>query len=615
MLFGGSPAHADVAGAFKAAWKCAKEVGASAASLGKDLVNKAEAVANMSAAAATCTATAGGQAQVLAFVTTTLGTIKASDASLLPTGKCKERIHAQLAKPFALGIAALLPDGSAKKSLLSLTTSDQGASWIWSTLSSAPPPFGTIPSQLDCGCEMIDGALTLTDMSTVANAIKNTSKACAGVLDEVGLGFLNDWGSAVFGFFGGTYKAIAGKWEQWQGKKEPAPDEIAYQGLYGVYVPNIATRLALLAKGTKASTQKFEAASGGWSNYTNYQQPLQTWGDLLRLCKDYYKARRGDQSGKCAGFETRAQSQAETEGDKLRTQATSMTVFRMKLYGWLDKEWLWRQPPCQIYGNPTYQTTAKGDENKCTIEPFMANDRWKLGTYKDNKVEPWNYTATGLYDRARKALVEANYDMDVAHQAVLAGAYVQLQKATLDQWNHPGAVANVRARWLPQWMPTAPMGGAYGCAAGPIGKECEKILPTTFDKVCHPLMRDAWVLGPGVFDVAMRFGAAKTNCTKLLTSITNNSTALVDAGGKDVPAKAQTYCPPPDKDRQKAATCVQKLSTYWDECAVKQVGAFGGALDPTRKCFENKVKLLTPYTAPATKTPTNPNFKPTTKIN
>lgn len=593
------PAHADVKGAFKEAWKCVTSMPESAVALGKDVLAKGEAVAAMSATVGVCAAQTGGQPQVLAFTTATLTSIKLSKPELLPSGQCKARIHGQVARPFALGIATVLPDGAVRTKLVKLAESEESAAAIWSTLAGAPPPFGTIPSQLDCACDLIDGGVTLTDLSMIANVIRNTSKSCAGVLDQAGLGFVNDWGSAGIAWLGGAYKTLSGQWQSLQGKKEPAPDEIVYQGMFGAYVPQVARSLATAPPRTSALSITFTNAPEGWANLppTGYQGGWKiTWDDLTKACRDYYDQHKfaDDHKGKCNAFRDHAAAQASKDGERLRTQGIAIIVFKQRLYQWIKDHWLWRLPPCEFYGVEGVGHRAKGDENMCDLVTELASDRWKLGAFKENKSEPWAFTATGVYAAARDALVQSGYDQDLAHKATLAGTGPAVRDTTLALWNQTGHKNNVRYRWLPQWMPRKPMLEAHGCpAGGAIAKECVTQVEKTFDAICHPMIRDAYVLPVNVLGVAFKLGEAKASCQKLLEAIVSNATTLRDKGLEAVQAKAGPACPTPSEDRAKAAACTTKLSTIWEGCATKQVGnVLSNPIGAATQCFQNATKTM-----------------------
>lgn len=574
------PATADVAGVFKEAWKCAKSVPGSVEALGKDVLTKAEAVASMTASAATCTAGAGGQAQVLAFVTTSLGTLKATSDVLKPG--CKAAVMGAAAKPLALGIAALVPDGAVKQQIEKLAESNAAATALWDQIAKLPDPIGFVPKQLNCGCDLVEGAITLSDMSTVANVIKNTSKACAGILDQAGLGFLNDWGSAAIGWIGDGYHALSSAWQGWQGKKDAAPDEAVYQGEFGAYVPGLARDLAQAAPNTDPFSLPLFAAGNGWANgKTNYQkQNKLTWAELVADCKDYYDQHKfpGDNKAKCDGFKQRAADTARKDSGRLRLQGTSMAVFRLKLDGWLKSEWVWRLPPCD---------TKPGNDNGCRAIDFDNQYAWNLGTFKEDKSEPWNYQATGLYARARAALPEAAYDTDLAHRAVLAGAWPYMQARTRAIWeSHSSAPRN---KWLAQWMPQPAFTAAYGCAAGngAIGAACPKEVEKAFDGTCTPQLRDAYVTTPNVLAAGFRFNTAKDTCTKLLNAVVANAKTLADAGVKAVPERAQGKCPPPDKDRAAAAACLKTIADAWESCGASQVGnVLSDPVGKAKACFD-----------------------------
>lgn len=603
-----APASADVKGVFKEAWTCAKSVPHSAYTIAKDIKDKGEAVASMSASIGVCTAETGGQPQMLAFTTGVLTMIKASKPDMLPTNQCKSRIHTQMAKPFALGVAGILPNSGAKTKLLSLVEREETSDWIWDTLATAPTPFGTIPRQVDCACDLIDNGLTLADVSAVSNVIKNTSKACAGILDEAGLGFINKWGSAGIAWGKGKYQKLDQGFQALQGKKTALPDEAIQRAYFGVYLKELAENQAAAmlnvfnGDGTAEGAWATSDVDGGWAvESVGYCTHPMTFAnvcmikiaDMTNKCKFYYSTtiNGGGNVAKCDQWRQDAVAQVTKDANNLVTQANSMTVFRLKLYGHMEKEWLWRLPPCHNYHpNNVLPKNTQNDGNSCDLTAAMNGDIWKLGTYKDNKNEPWNYTATGAYAQARDALVQANYNSDLAHKAVLAGLYAPTQATTLAAWNTPFARDNVRYRWLPKWMPSQPMLGPYGCkGGGKWGPECAAQTEKAFDMVCHGAIRDAFVKSLNVLGVAFKFGEARNNCQLAMRAVVGNATSLQDAGFTEVAAKANAMCPSPTMDRMKSATCRQNLDDIWFSCARPNIhNIFGAALGDTKTCFNNR---------------------------
>lgn len=596
------PAHSDVKGVFKEAWTCAKSLPQSAYTMAKDVKDKGEAVANMSASVGVCTAQTGGQSQVLATITTILGGIKVSKPDLLPNGQCKARIQAQAAKPFALGIATILPSSGVRDKLLSLAQSEQSVSWIWDTLKAAPPPFGTIPSQLDCGCDLIDGGVTLADISAVSNVIRNTSKSCAGILDEAGLGFINDWGSAAIGWAGSKYTALAQGMQKWQGKKEQAPDEVVYQAFFGVYVPELSEWVASSTKPNPSPEDAWTMSDykGGWAaEAVGFCSNEMSWSnvcmiriaDMHRKCNDYFNnvVDGNKLRGKCDQWRSQAVSSVAADAARLRKQANTMTVFRLKLFGWLDREWVWRLPRY----NPLVANNVKPGANGWTSSMGVYEDVWKLGTFTENKDKPWDYKASGVYAAARTALVNSNYNEAVASDATLAGAYMATRDATLALWNQPAYVQNERDTRLKKLMPTQPFLATYSCPGGALSQKCIQVVESSYASVCHPMIRDGYVLSANVLAAAVRVSKAEGQCTDFLKAVVDSAGKLTQTGVTEVQAKSATACPAPSVDRAKAAQCVAGLTTAWNECGIPQVGnVLGQYLGAARKCFQAKTGTL-----------------------
>lgn len=596
------PAHADVTGVFKEAWTCAKSLPQSAYTMAKDMKEKGEAVANMSASIGVCTAQTGGQPQVLALVTSVLGGLKASKPDMLPNGQCKSRIQAQAAKPFAMGIASILPSSTVKDKLLSLAQSEQSASWIWDTMKAAPPPFGTIPSQLDCGCDLIDGSLTVADVSAVSNVIKNTSKSCAGILDEAGLGFINDWGSAAIGWTGSKYTALSQGMQKWQGKKEQAPDELVYQAFFGVYVPELSEWMASSTKPGPSPEDAWAMADqkGGWAaEAVGFCSNTMSWSnvcmirlaDMHKKCHAYFNnvVDGNKLRGKCDQWRSQASTSVAADAARLRLQANAMTVFRLKLFGWLDREWVWRLPRY----NPLIASNVKPGANGWTSSMAVIEDVWKLGTFTENKDKPWDYQASGVYAAARQALVNANYNQDMASNATLAGAYQATRDATLALWNLPAYVQNERGVRLKKLMPSQPFLAAYGCPGGALSQKCMQVVDSLYEKVCHPMIRDGYVLSANVLAASVRVSKAESQCADFLKAVVDSADKLTQTGLTEVQAKSQTACPSSGEDRRRAARCVSNLTELWNQCALPQVGnVLGQYLGAAKKCFGEKTSSM-----------------------
>jgi hypothetical protein len=605
-LFAGGmfPAQADVKGVFKEAWSCAKSLPQSAYTMAGDMKDKGEAVASMSASVGICTAQTGGQSQVLATITTILGAMKAAKPDLLPNGQCKARIQAQAAKPFALGIAAILPAGGVRNQLQSLAQSEQSASWIWSTMKAAPPPFGTIPSQLDCGCDLIDGGVTLADISAVSNVIRNTSKSCAGILDEAGLGFINDWGSTAIRWAGSKYTALDQGMQKWQGKKEQAPDELVYQAFFGVYVPQLSEWVASSKKPNPSPEDAWTMSDykGGWAaEAVGFCSNEMSWSnvcmiriaDMHRKCNDYFNnvVDGNKLRGKCNQWRAQAVSSVAADAARLKKQADTMTVFRLKLFGWLDREWLWRLPRY----NPLVANNVKPGANGWSSYTAVYENVWKLGTFTENKDKPWDYTASGVYASARTALVNSNYNEAVASDATLAGAYVATRDATLAVWNLPAYVQIEREMRLKKLMPVQPFSAKYSCPGGALSQKCVQVVESSYDSVCHPMIRDGYVLSANVLAAAVHVSKAESQCKEFLGSVVDSAGKLTQAGLTEVQAKSIVGCPAPAQDRMKAAECSANLTTAWNACALPQVGnVSGNFLAEARKCFQAKTGSLKP---------------------
>ena len=235
-------AHAN---ALSDSWKCAKNAGLSSAAIGVDLYKKGEALAKDAGPLAICLGKTGPEGQALIVTSSALTALRLAKPSLLPKGQCEARIKGIATKPFAMGISALMPSGGAKNTLLSAANSSDANQLVWDQIGSAPPPFSMIPNQIECGCLISDGALTLTDISQITNAVAKTSASCAAMLDSLGLGFINDIGSYASKLAKGLAYGASGKWDEViSGQSDPAPPGAVFELFYGTHLNTIAINMA-----------------------------------------------------------------------------------------------------------------------------------------------------------------------------------------------------------------------------------------------------------------------------------------------------------------------------------------------------------------------------------
>lgn len=250
---------ADASNPLASAWACTKSTVGGAAVIGQDLLNKAETIASLSKDVPQCLGQSGADQAGFAITMGAITAIKIASPSTIPNGQCQAALQNLVARPFAQGILVVMPPVPAKASLEALLKSDEAGAALWNQLKTLPPPVSTYASHVGCSCTLIDKSLSLADLSAFSNAVKSASKNCAQFLDDAGLGFINDYGSAAIEWAGGRYKDATGWWDQAiLGQPDPAPDEVVYQMYWAPYEVEYANRIL---EGTGSQVLRWSPAS------------------------------------------------------------------------------------------------------------------------------------------------------------------------------------------------------------------------------------------------------------------------------------------------------------------------------------------------------------------
>lgn len=554
------------------AWACAKSHVNAAGTIALDLYKKGEQVAALSATAGTCLVGSGADQQGFAITMAALTAIKVASPGSLPTGQCKNAVRKAVARPFGEGIAAVLPSGGVKSKLRELLDSEQATSTLWSQLAGLPPPVSTYASHVDCGCEFIDGGLSLADVSAVTSAVGAVSDKCAGFLDAAGLGFINDYGGEVIRLGKGVYAAAGGAWEDFKNDPKPAPDAAVYHGFWRAYVPNMAA-LLVNKPGSNLGTGKWSNALGGWISLGSgcYQASCQI--DLPMMfkdCADYYRAHRFSDShalSKCNEYQKRAVDEATTMAKQYQALLDVRTQTENRLKAAIESQWVWRLP--YNASNVVAATYSKLDNRWTTPEAMKQVFAGTAGSYSagGQYAAAWDYQASGVYASAREILPNVGYDPARAAELALGSATAGFQKELLQQWDKAGK--DVRDYWLGRWFPTPPMGGTYGCPGdGLLRPACVAQLAAAFDASCLPPVRALHVESANVLAAGARIKTVEAQCRAAIEPQLARIGAI--AGHNYGPYQSQV-CGGLEPRSPAAGTCERLVSDTYYECALQTI--------------------------------------------
>lgn len=578
-----APAYAN---ALSDSWSCAKASGNLAIKTQTDLYKKAEAMAANAGPIAACLAKTGPEGQALAVTSSALTALRLAKPSLLPKGQCETRIKGVATKPFANGLAALLPSGNAKNQLVAAAASDTANGIVWDQIGQLPPPFSSVPNQIECGCLLSDNALSLTDMSDITNAVAKSSASCAKMLDSLGLGFINDIGS----YAGKLAKNLAyGASDQWDetigGQSDPGPPGLVFEMFYGRNLRSIAINMAMYPSDWP---NKAYFNNQGWkcaynSNNGQWEGQCQpNFAQIHALCVDYYDSHKMSKSNAtkvCNGYRDTVVAAATVESKRLAAIAQLPSLVEMTMLPWLKTEWLWRMPRSYIPGTYDYENGSNSGWAFSDPQASGLRNQWStvIGSPFQNvgSAKPGEaYQATGILAIARSLVLELGNDAQMASGLAFASTLDPLRDKVRKAWSDDReGVARYELR---SWYPTPTFGFRYGCN-GVLQAECAAALESRFDKLCFTPISELYVTGrPGPGFIS-RYSQAASKCREQLAPVFA-AVQKLEAGE----AQAVVGLCPTRATREEQTACNDAQIKVYRDCAAK---ALKNGKDDASQCM------------------------------
>ncbi len=554
-------------------WQCAKKAGMTSAVIGKDLYKKGEALASDAGAIAACLARTGPEAQALMATSSALTALRLAKPSLLPKGQCESRIKGVATKPFANGLAALLPSGNAKDQLISAAASDTANGMVWDQIAQLPPPFSSVPSQIECGCLLSDNALSLTDVSEITNAVASTSESCAAMLDSLGLGFINDIGSYASKLATNLAYGLSDKWDEViGGQSDPGPPGLVFESFYGRNLDSIAINMAKYPTGWQG--QAYDNKKGWNCNYNMNSgqwegQCSPSFGQIYDLCVDYYdshKMSKGNAQKVCAGYRDTVVSAATVKSKQLAAIAQLPSLIELVIQPWLKSEWLWRMPKTYTPGTYTYENGNNSGWALSDPQAGSLRNEWSaiVGSQFTNPgtASPGeNYPATGILAIARGMVLELGNDPQKASALAFASVTEPLRDKVRKAWaDNRAGVARYELRG---WYPTPTFGYRYGCPTN-LHEACGDALEARFDKLCFTPISELYVTGRPGPGFIPRYSQTASKCREQLAPILAAAQKLDTAEASAV----ASLCPATGT-RDEHAMCLENQSKAYRACAAK----------------------------------------------
>jgi hypothetical protein len=559
------------ANALSDSWQCAKNAGMTAGSVGSDLYKKGEALAKDAGPLAICLAKSGPEGQALAVTSSALTALRLAKPSLLPKGQCEPRIKGVAAKPFGQGIAAVMPSGNAKTNLLSALNSPNGQQLMWGQLSAAPPPFSMVPNQIECGCLISDGALTLSDISEITNAVAKTSASCGAMLDSLGLGFINDIGSYAGKLAKSLANGASGKLDEWVGgQTDPDPPGVTFERYFGKRLKSIAANMATnptnwQSKGyfdNGGDQCSYNMNSGQWSGNCN-----PTLDQLAAQCANYYDNHKMSLSnGKkaCNSYKDTVIAAATPLGKRYAGEIALPGLYLSSMKTWIDDEWLWRLPMRGGFINDDGTIGPGGKWTNFEAQTLFVGTLGQTYGVKANATPGEDYKSTGVLTTARTILSGVQFDPNVAMALAFAGAEEPVRDKVRETWEK--SRRSYTLVQLQEWYPKPAVGNIYGCSTG-LAKECAAAMEARFDKSCFKPMSELYLTGPSIkgqtgLAFVARLNEEKKKCMAVLAPVLPAAQKL--SAGLDAHVKSQC---PVDRAGAMDATCASEKSKAYRDCA------------------------------------------------
>jgi hypothetical protein len=579
-------AHAN---ALKDSWECAKASGNLAIKSQTDLYKKAEAMAEKAGPLSICLAKTGPEGNALVVTSSALTALRLAKPSLLGN-KCESRIKGIASVPFANGIAALMPAGGAKTNLLSLANSENGQDLVWDQFSQLPPPFSMVPNQIECGCLISDGALSLTDISEITNAVANTSSQCANMLDSIGLGFINDIGSYAGKLAKSLAYGLSDKWDEViGGQSNPAPPGAVFEMFFGDHLDGVAVNMA---KYPSAWQSKTYGNQQGWK--CNYNMNSGKWEgqcdvtleQLNALCADYYDEHKMSASNAkktCNSYRDTLLAAATPKSKQYAAIAALPSLYNFTVNEWLKTEWLWRLPTTYSPGtydfdNGNVGSWAKSDPQAGTLRNQWADVVGSPFTNPTSAVAGQNYQANGILAISRALVLEVGNDPQKATALAFASTTSPLQDKVRKVWTDSRKYVGYYN--LREWYPKPTFGFRYGCASGDVEAACAAAMEAKFDKQCFTPLSELYITGTLGMGFPPRYMGVKNKCSEQLAPILAASAKL----DGEMAGTIVGVCPERATREEQAMCNAAARKTYFD-CAAS---ALKNGKDDAKQCFAGR---------------------------
>jgi hypothetical protein len=623
--FTAPPARAN---ALSDSWSCAKNAGMTAVKVQTDIYKKGEAIAANAGPIASCLARTGPEGQALMITSSALTALRLAKPTLLGN-QCEVRIKGIATKPFALGIATLMPASSAKQNLINAASSPVATEIVWSQIGQTPPPVSMVPNQIECGCLLSDNALSLTDVSEVTNAIAKTSASCGKMLDSLGLGFVNDIGSYASKLATKFSSNLSGYYDEvFNDQTDPEPPATVFKGLYGDRIESVAKNMANYPTNWQAQTYSntknfgcdgYNMNEGKWEGICNPNFP-----QIFEICVDYYddhKMSKSNATKTCTSYRDAIMPAATARSKQLAAIAALPPLVAKNMDPWVKQDWLWRMP--KTY-SPGYYDYEKGNVGGyAVLDPTGTSLRMLLidvlgSPYLNAKTAKAGekYEATHILANARDLVIELGNDPQRAVDLAYAAADQPLRDKVRTVWIENRKYYGLFQ--LREWYPMPAFGFRYGCP-GDLGATCAAAMEARFDTSCFTPASDAYITTANALGMVVKLAEAKKACTPALTTIISNANALI-AGEQ---AATAGMCPGTGTRDENGACAVQAHKTYLEcanialkqgkdsaaKCLVgRQIG--NQLLQQLQKGFTlpgQKAATPPPETAPAPQTRCDPN--------
>lgn len=560
------------------AWSCAKSAGMTQVAVGKELYKKGETIAKMAGPLAACLAKTGPEAQALMATSSTLTALRLSQPSLLGN-QCEARIKAVATKPFAEGLAALMPASQAKSELIAAARSEQSTQIVWEQIGQLPRPFSMVPDQISCGCLVSDAGLSLSDISDVTNAVSNAGASCSKMLDSLGLGIVKDLGGYGLKVGKAVATGVSDKWDELVGgQSAPSSPDIVFADYFGQFLEGTAQNMVVDPSGWASVPVGYH--KGSCSIYEPSKCQV-TIGQLLSECIAYYdehKMSKGHASQVCAEYRNALVAAATARAQHMKAAGELPTVLGQRITKWIVKDWLWRLPKYNNASGSVHEWDGPGSSLF-----YEWSDIWGSASYSKGKGAPakgewaWDYKAAGLFATARSMLPELGQDPARSADLAYAGAQSALRDKAQGIWNeHRHEQAKYQ---LEQWYPKTPVGDRYDCPGGLL-KECTEAMEADYDAHCFPAMSHHYVSDLAGMGLAPAYQKIANQCRASLDKIAPRATKLIDGEGaaKEVAIDKCSAI----ADRNARNECVSGYTTLYLGCAAQ---ALRDGQDDASACF------------------------------